>query len=726
ALQKNGQRSIDINSRHSGQLCFSSPIVEEIYQDAKSFLLGEPASVRKIWHQRFNACVWDANAARNCYFNVMPQDGYQPCYCEQCQAIRAASPQGQSDHIWRLTVAWAKRLTAEGVPGYLTQMAYGLHRDIPPFEIPANVLVQVAPYGPWSEFIPEFRRRDTALVLDWNQKINRKVWLWNYVNKYGKTDIPGIPISTPHAVGRYYREINPNTIGAFMESESDAAIFNVFNFYVFSKLAWNNSIDPEPLIARAYQALFGSGAAAVTKVLDRLEELWMRQVVGKSMDTPLGPSSLPPSTYDLWSKIYNQNELDRLDQLFDEGEVAAQEDPAALKRLQFFRQEFFGRLRAEARKFSINLENAKKLNHLIDDFSVQPPHLDGRLDELVWQQGKSLWLSALNGQETLVKTRVKPGQDEQFLYLAVECFEPDMASLDFRQHEFDDPNIWMYSCVEVFVNPSGDRKNYFQLLINPRGDFSDLSIQRIEGQDVHDWGWNSGAQVQAQLLADRWVLELAIPRAVLKDLDPQNCVFNVTRARVQARPNWSPSYHSWSPFISKYHEIIKFGSLTFIPVSDNNCLRDADFDCQANGRFFGAWHCSESDVQGPDPKVAFDERFFMFGGKSLRLRNNDASTFSVGQYLPTIIPGKKYLLSFYLRTDDIDPGKQAPAIFVYFNDGVNHSYPALPVQSNMPWTYNSFEVISQHQPGSKPYVRMYSVGGIGTAWFDYLRFEPID
>lgn len=95
----------------------------------------------------------------------------------------------------------------EGIRGYLTQMAYGSHAAIPPFDIPDNVLVMVAPFGPWAAARPGGWKRQLDFIQSWKDKVNGKVWLWTYVTKYAGTKILNVPCSTPEAVGRFYTEV---------------------------------------------------------------------------------------------------------------------------------------------------------------------------------------------------------------------------------------------------------------------------------------------------------------------------------------------------------------------------------------------------------------------------------------------------------------------------------------------------------------------------------------
>jgi hypothetical protein len=168
---------------NASQLCQSSGVWEEIYRDAKAFFTGKPVSSRKFpkihgnkkWG---NICGEDS---RGKWFDVMPNDSYRRCYCEKCQA--AYDPNDTCDYaselIWGKTVELANRLTAEGIKGRLTQMAYRPYRKVPSIDIPENVDVMVSESGPWSVASPWKLKRDNAEIESWYKKLGRNVWLWN-------------------------------------------------------------------------------------------------------------------------------------------------------------------------------------------------------------------------------------------------------------------------------------------------------------------------------------------------------------------------------------------------------------------------------------------------------------------------------------------------------------------------------------------------------------------
>lgn len=355
---------------HPGQICHSSKIWDEIYADAKSYLLGEAASVRGVAvypQHRLSAkrSGWGSNCQRGRFVDVMPQDGMIKCSCPACTAAYAANPDKvswASELIWRNVARLANRLIDEGIDGYVCNMAYSKYRHVPSVDIPTNVLVMVAERGPWTEADPTERRREDAEVKAWTEKLGgRKVWLWNYANKAYGGGLDGIPEVTPKAIVRYYAGLTPYIFGAFMESETDWSIFGYLNYYVFARVMWNPSVDVEALLDEHHRLMFGAAAPQMKELYETLERIWIERVAGKTLDTPLGPQSIRPSEYDLFMRIYTPAVIDRLEGLVDAGERLVPNGSIEWRRLEFVRRNIIGPLVARARAYVAQTDVARGL-----------------------------------------------------------------------------------------------------------------------------------------------------------------------------------------------------------------------------------------------------------------------------------------------------------------------------------------------------------------------------
>jgi len=372
---------------HPGQLCHTSKIWNEIYEDAKSYLRGEPASVRGIpvdstLPNAPKKYGWGMNAQGGKYFDVMPQDGMIQCACPACQKVWdnvEDKISWASELIWGNVARLARRLKKEGVPGYVCNLAYSKYRHVPKCAIPDNVKVMVAERGPWTAADKAERKRELDEYAAWTKKIGQKVWAWNYANR-GADGGKYVPQMTPKAVGEYYKTISPMIFGAFMESECAWSIFNYLNYYVFAKVMWDPTIDVNALLDEHHRLMFGPAAPEMKAFYELLEKLYIEEFAGKTFDTPLGPQSEKKSDYEVFTRIYSPAIIDRMEKMFVQAEKKVVPGSIEAKRVAFAKKNLFGPLCQRARTYieSIDVKKgvardaASKAVNLIEngDFSI--------------------------------------------------------------------------------------------------------------------------------------------------------------------------------------------------------------------------------------------------------------------------------------------------------------------------------------------------------------------
>src|SRR5690349_10601089 len=154
--------------------------------------------------------------------------------------------------------------------------------------------------------------------------------------------------------------------------------------------------------------------------------------------------------------------------------------------------------------------------------AASPLTIDGRLDDPAWRNAP--WTPAFVDIEGAVKpaprfrTRTKMLWDDQYFYVAAELDEPHVwatltehDSVIFRDNDF-----------EVFLNPSGDGRNYFEFEINALNTGWDLFLPkpyREGGKADNSWeiaGLKTAVAIDGTLNnpedRDRgWSVEIAIP-----------------------------------------------------------------------------------------------------------------------------------------------------------------------------------------------------------------------
>ena len=148
--------------------------------------------------------------------------------------------------------------------------------------------------------------------------------------------------------------------------------------------------------------------------------------------------------------------------------------------------------------------------------------IDGRMDEPAWADAAwtDLFVDIEGGTKPRPRfaTRAKMSWDDRNFYIAVNLQEPHVwATLTQR-----DQVVYYDNDFEVFIDPDGDSREYYELELNALNTVFDLLLERtyIDGGPAHhEWnlqGLTTAVHVDGTLNdpsdVDRgWSLELALP-----------------------------------------------------------------------------------------------------------------------------------------------------------------------------------------------------------------------
>jgi len=154
--------------------------------------------------------------------------------------------------------------------------------------------------------------------------------------------------------------------------------------------------------------------------------------------------------------------------------------------------------------------------------ATSPIQIDGKLDDAAWKD--AAWTEAFEDIEgdkrpkPKFETRAKLAWDAENLYIAAKLDEPHVRAR-LKMHDaivFYDPDF------EVFIDPNGDERDYYEIEMNALNTIFDLLLKRTYragGPAVHSWnlaGLRSAVQVDGTLNDPRdtdrcWTVELALP-----------------------------------------------------------------------------------------------------------------------------------------------------------------------------------------------------------------------
>ena len=543
ARKKDGSVRLDPKEFAAYQYCWTNPgFREELYQDVKAYLTGQPPSSRGLKS-------WGPGCKYGEWVDIMPDDSFQGCFCETCQKAytgKRKSPGDRScnyasDLMWGVCKEVGERLIKENVKGNITMMAYFPYRSVPDFELPTNVHVMVAQTGPWSMTNKQKLAKEYSEIRAWADKVGHKVWIWTYPHKFGSTMIKGVPCVGPHAWGAYYAGLEDAIIGGFMESECDESIYNFLNYYVFSHVMWDAKTDIDALLDEAYDLLFGAARCDMKKFFTILEDKWTKEMIGRTIDTALGPKTVPPDTKTLWTKVYSPEVRANLDELLRKAAAKVPADSLEAKRIALMRREFYDRI----------LEGAADYEALVKGVeSLRFDSRKGPLDISVMRLSRKVTKPAN------VKTTVSAKIAGDNLEIVFDCVEPEMDKVVCAYNKEGDPECWRNNGVEVLLNPCGDRKSVYHFF---------LSSDNVRAGEYHvvgsglpsKWGYEKLFKTETKKTSQGWQGKFIIPLSLMKDMKDAFPV-NFCRYRVVG-PKSEPIM--WSSYAHGFCDVERFGTM---------------------------------------------------------------------------------------------------------------------------------------------------------------------
>lgn len=207
--------------------------------------------------------------------------------------------------------------------------------------------------------------------------------------------------------------------------------------------------------------------------------------------------------------------------------------------------------------------------------TAKPPTIDGKLDDAAWRGAKEVTLTtSFDGKPTQRKTTMRLLYDDQNVYVAFDCEDPDVWGTLKKK---DDP-IYNEEVVEVFFDANGDGATYNELQVSPHNVNFDASFvaRRSNLEEAMKWesGMKTAVQVRGSLDDDKdvdqgWSAEMQIPIASLNTVPhvpPQkgdSWRFNAYRLEHLVHLKQIEG-QSFSPlFMGDFHHLPRFGKLTF-------------------------------------------------------------------------------------------------------------------------------------------------------------------
>ena len=483
-------------------------------------------------------------------------------------------------------------------------------------------------------------------------------------------------------------------------------------YYVFGKYAWNNNVDTDAIISEHNQLMFGKAAGVMGGIIDEFEKLWLSRVVAKQADTDRGPLVSVPAESELWGEIYSAKVIDSLRKRFDEAEKLTQGDKLANARIKLFRREWLDPL-ANARKKYLEMTDA------LSDFGFElnkPFYL-----------GAFKFFAKYSESSEHVSTKVTVSTGNDSLRIAFECEEPDFDRISAVKRQRNDPNTWQDSSVEVFINPNGDNKNFYQFILNAQ---NSLTIQKAEllGSHVRNVGTiKSGVYTNVTRTKNGFRAALSIPFKQLKDFDINKAKFNFTRNRILNIKKDYNLLYIWSPFAKRFNDLENFGKLKQAGEKAPSFINDGDFSALQRGRWLGKWFHNQKLLA--NQSVKRDSKEFFSYPASMKMVNENPQLLYFTQYLSQLKPNTEYELSCLVKYKNIKRNAKSSngGFSINVNVEKNAWFPKNSLSGTSNWTRLKyrFKTTDKTNNPHRAYMRFYLNGATGTVWIDDVKIVAV-
>ena len=148
------------------------------------------------------------------------------------------------------------------------------------------------------------------------------------------------------------------------------------------------------------------------------------------------------------------------------------------------------------------------------------------------------------------------------LLVSITAYEPNMADVAAPKRQSDDTSIWMDNSIELMVDPTGSRQESMHFMVNSSGSWADLlHLKDVDGNWKADAKWSSGAKVEVESFADRWICRIAIPDSVFRDGLPRKFPAELFRNRLLKGENSkAKDCYIWGPYASGPCDFDNFGT----------------------------------------------------------------------------------------------------------------------------------------------------------------------
>jgi Domain of unknown function (DUF5916)/Carbohydrate family 9 binding domain-like len=218
---------------------------------------------------------------------------------------------------------------------------------------------------------------------------------------------------------------------------------------------------------------------------------------------------------------------------------------------------------------------AQKINESCQ-FHIKPTTskiiIDGILNDESWKNtdvAKDFWLKfPTDTAHANNQTEVRLTYDDNFLYVSAICFKANDGSPSTVESLKRDYSIGLNESFQVVIEPFNDLTNGFIFGVNAAG--AQLEGLISEGQ-VPNLNWDNKWASKTKYLADRWIVEMAIPFKTLryrKDVSSWGLNFTRNYPNQKEVSIWARIPRQLSPYSLAYTGVLVWETLPVSPKAN--------------------------------------------------------------------------------------------------------------------------------------------------------------
>ena len=557
---KSYERMKQLNYQNQVNPCLTAPgFFEQVLQTARDYFDGKPEPF-----------PWAYYPHRGNYFTVGLNDNTNMCGCDQCRAQYRSDygPAGNASHyVWGFVNRLAKELRKTHPNAGVCCLAY-FNYTTPPegmvFE--PNVAVTFCKFYQ-GYYDKNYQERDYQQIRRYTENNQAQFFTtYEYPCKPFISQWP-FPCMVPHVQADDVRRLSQ--IAGFKGGTHDFAyattysgtnpgshawtspVLDFMNMYWRIKMYVDFDFEFEKRLAEYYEAFFGPGGPGMEKFYTAIEDRWMKLGGGQESRS-------------WWGKLGTRGFLEELAGYIAEAKQATAEgtlyrcrveliDAGIMQYLLQARQRYEGSAMAEFAPVG----TAAVARAVI---------LAGRdwADDATWADAPDNVIDKTIENETAPQVTVfRLAHDDTHLYIKARMSEPLVSQMKATIREKD---IGGFSddSLELFFDPDGKGKTFYQFCINSLGAVYDAKIDphAIGATDTNTW--DSGTLVKTATGEDYWELCAAVPFTAFVTETPAAGAtwrFNLGRNRY-SEPQQLP-FSSWTATFGGFRNPERFGVITF-------------------------------------------------------------------------------------------------------------------------------------------------------------------